>query len=450
MYPSAAKADGDTKDELHQPQVKTENITTLLAQPKQRTIKDEVNQTQPLKNITNTSSLPSTSTVKPLAPSLHPAPIPPIEKVRDPNEAIFRVVWNDGAPDHLIALTGAKNIFAAQLPKMPKEYIARLIFNREHRTMCIITPNGVIGGICFRPFYEQKFAEIVFCAIKSSEQVKGYGTRIMNHLKEHVKTEGVEFFLTYADNYATGYFKKQGFSKSLTMHNDRWRGYVKDYDGGTLMECHISKPINYLNVRETIKQQRESVYQRIQQISKTHVLYPGLTFPPPGSENTTSSTSTIIPGTLSSNKRTYWDISQIPGVLEAGWVPALKKARPAHTLSPEEHEQLHLNARLTAVLKSILEVKDSWPFKKAVDKNLVKDYYEVIKEPMDLSLMGHRLNNGHYKTKELFEYDVHLVIKNCKSYNASSTTYYRCASVLEKEFLALMDRHFNNNSSMPS
>jgi len=37
----------------------------------------------------------------------------------------------------------------------------------------------------FRPFYTQKFAEIVFLAITTSEQVKGYGTRLMNRLKDH-------------------------------------------------------------------------------------------------------------------------------------------------------------------------------------------------------------------------------------------------------------------------
>ena len=76
----------------------------------------------------------------------------------------------------------------------------------------------MIGGICYRPYYEQHFAEIAFCAITASEQVtslqkvlwclhviyhgifcaatvrmpsqvKGYGTRLMNYLKEHVKKE---------------------------------------------------------------------------------------------------------------------------------------------------------------------------------------------------------------------------------------------------------------------
>lgn len=31
----------------------------------------------------------------------------------------------------------------------------------------------------------------------------------MNHLKEYVKGHGIQYFLTYADNYAIGYFKKQ-------------------------------------------------------------------------------------------------------------------------------------------------------------------------------------------------------------------------------------------------
>lgn len=39
---------------------------------------------------------------------------------------------------------------------------------------------------------------------------------MMNHLKESVKKEGIHYFLTYADNYAIGYFKKQGVCVSLS------------------------------------------------------------------------------------------------------------------------------------------------------------------------------------------------------------------------------------------
>jgi len=174
----------------------------------------------------------------------------------------FRIAWNDASPQMMVDLINLKNIFSAQLPKMPREYIVRLVLDRNHRTMCILRENRVIGGICFRPFPSQRFAEIVFCAITSTQQVKGYGTRIMNHLKEHVKTEGIDYFLTYAfgfhvgkpstmfvasfrcaDNYAIGYFKKQGFTQHITMPKDRWFGYIKDYDGSTLMECKINQNV---------------------------------------------------------------------------------------------------------------------------------------------------------------------------------------------------------------
>ena len=92
---------------------------------------------------------------------------------------------------------------------MPRKYILRLVFDRNHRSLALVKKNRVVGGICFRPQHEKKFAEIVFCAISSSQQVKGYGTRIMNTLKEHVKMEGIEYFLTYADNHAIGYLKNK-------------------------------------------------------------------------------------------------------------------------------------------------------------------------------------------------------------------------------------------------
>jgi histone acetyltransferase len=55
----------------------------------------------------------------------------------------------------------------------------------------------------------RKFAEITFCAVTASEQVKGYGTRAMDHLKKVAKEKALSHLLTYADNYAIGYFKKQ-------------------------------------------------------------------------------------------------------------------------------------------------------------------------------------------------------------------------------------------------
>ncbi|KAJ2051568.1 histone acetyltransferase [Coemansia sp. RSA 922] len=85
----------------------------------------------------------------------------------------FEVVYNDSEDESMRRLTELKNIFQKQLPKMPKEYIARLVYDRNHSSLAIVKSNGhVVGGITFRLFEQRQFAEIVFCAVSSSEQVK--------------------------------------------------------------------------------------------------------------------------------------------------------------------------------------------------------------------------------------------------------------------------------------
>lgn len=96
----------------------------------------------------------------------------------------FVMIHNDERHESMRKLLDLKNIFSRQLPKMPKEYIVKLVFDRNHEAM-IIQRNGtkVIGGICFRMFPERRFTEVVFLAITANEQVKGYGTRLMNKFK---------------------------------------------------------------------------------------------------------------------------------------------------------------------------------------------------------------------------------------------------------------------------
>ena len=77
-------------------------------------------------------------------------------------------------------------------------------FSRKHRTIALIKENRPIGGICFRPFETQGFTEIVFCAVTFSEQIKGYGTHLMNHLKDYHIRKGILHFLTFADENAIG------------------------------------------------------------------------------------------------------------------------------------------------------------------------------------------------------------------------------------------------------
>jgi len=318
----------------------------------------------------------------------------------------FTVITNDGTARHSMQLMTLKNIFSKQLPKMPKEYIVRLVFDRKHRSMVILKEgNIVVGGICYRPYYPQAFAEIAFCAITASEQVKGYGTRLMNHVKEHVKKEGITHFLTYADNYAIGYFRKQGFSKNVSMDKDRWLGYIKDYDGGTLMECAINMHVNYLNIPGVVQLQRDYLLQEIRKRSNSHVIYPGLD------------------QLLKDGGGRIADIFSIPGIKEAGWSPAAVRS-----LRAGKREEGSLKTQLQQIVKRVSTHRSAWPFHEPVDTNLVTDYLDVIQDPIDLSLITKRVKSGdYYLSKIMLRADLDRMCDNCLLYNAPDTNYYKAA-----------------------
>ncbi|XP_077108254.1 histone acetyltransferase KAT2A isoform X1 [Ranitomeya variabilis] len=309
----------------------------------------------------------------------------------------------------LMWLVGLQNVFSHQLPRMPKEYITRLVFDPKHKTLALIKDGRVIGGICFRMFPTQGFTEIVFCAVTSNEQVKGYGTHLMNHLKEYHIKHNILYFLTYADEYAIGYFKKQGFSKDIKVPKSRYLGYIKDYEGATLMECELNPRIPYTELSHIIKKQKEIIKKLIERRqAQIRKVYPGLTCFKEGVRQ--------IP------------VECIPGIRETGWKPSCK----------EKGKEIKDPDQLYNVLKNLLaQIKthpSAWPFMEPVKKSEAPDYYEVIRFPIDLKTMTERLKNRYYVTKKIFIADLQRIITNCREYNPPDSDYCKCANTLEKFF----------------
>jgi hypothetical protein len=60
-------------------------------------------------------------------------------------ELMARYVTNDGSPESSKLLIGLKNVFTKCLPNMPKQYITRLVFDRNHRSTIIVRRNGQNG-----------------------------------------------------------------------------------------------------------------------------------------------------------------------------------------------------------------------------------------------------------------------------------------------------------------
>ncbi|OII74286.1 GCN5 like acetylase [Cryptosporidium ubiquitum] len=377
----------------------------------------------------------------------------------------FECITNDREPEHLVKLIALKNVFARQLPKMPREYIVRLIFDRNHYSFCLLKKGKVIGGVCFRPYFEQGFAEIAFLAVTSTEQVKGYGTRLMNHLKQHVKKSKIEYFLTYADNFATGYFRKQGFRKEVSMPKERWFGYIKDYDGGTLMECYINPEINYLRLSDLFHEQKSALLRAINAIRPLKI-YPGINLWDNENENTANEDLNIEPTKDSDNvESTKSEVmndgetgnnyqnnlrsedftpimdseheknlavntkkikpSDIPGVLEVGWVE--QKIDPVEQTKVD----LSMNDQIWQLLDTLSRHENAWPFRKPVSVGEASDYYEIIKEPTDIQTMKRKAKNKEYKTLADFSSELKRMFDNCRFYNAKNTIYTKYANQLE-------------------
>ena len=67
----------------------------------------------------------------------------------------------------------------------------------------------------------------------------------------------------------------------------------------------------------------------------------------------------------------------------------------------------------------------SYPFLTKVNKRDVPDYYDVIKNPMDLGTMTRKLKAFQYKSKEEFMNDLDLIYTNCFTYNTAEDSIYR-------------------------
>jgi len=347
-----------------------------------------------------------------------------LRKQEEDGELQWKVIKNDENEQHSIWLIALKNIFSKQLPNMPKEYIVRLVFDPRHHSMLCLKNDQVIGGITYRPFWRQNMCEIAFCAISANEQVKGYGTRLMNHLKEYVKEEeDMTHLITFADNNAVGYFAKQGFTKDIVMEREKWVGYIKEYDGGTIMECALEAQISYVDFPKNIRAQRECVEAKVREMTTAHVVYPGLARFKDGGEF--------------GKHRITDPLSMIKGLKEAKWkTPDPPRYRLVHPGCGDGYPTIeNLHKFMRSIIAIVRTHPDSWPFMSAVNKEEVPDYYEVVKMPADIETLSERVESEiYYMTLEMFAADFKRMFENCRMYNSADTIYYKCANRLELFF----------------
>ena len=299
----------------------------------------------------------------------------------------FAVVTNDRKPETMNQLLRLRNLFSRALVKMPRDYLVKMIFDRRHLTYTMYREDGsIVGGLCFRPFTNRGFVEVVFLAISSTDQVRGKGTRLMNHFKEYCKRDlGIKYLLTYADNFATGYFRKQGFTEEITLPTSVWKGYIKDYDGGTMMGCRLYDHLDYRDISSSMRELIREVFETVTNpISKTEI-HEGLTYFPN-------------------------DVSGVPGL------------ELIRSLNPSGDESWNAKAwtiesQISSIIGTAMKEQASWAFREPVDEKLVPGYHSVIANPIDLSTMKTKNDRREYRSREDFRADVKLMIDNCVLFN---------------------------------
>ncbi|UYV74703.1 BAZ1A [Cordylochernes scorpioides] len=85
------------------------------------------------------------------------------------------------------------------------------------------------------------------------------------------------------------------------------------------------------------------------------------------------------------------------------------------------------------MIEALFKHQDSWPFRRAVTKRDAPDYFEIIKEPMDLGTVRHKLRSMAYHSNEEFLQDIWLTLDNCEAYNPQKSDEYKAGTRLRKK-----------------
>ena len=248
----------------------------------------------------------------------------------------------------------------------------------------------------------------------------------MNKLKDHCKKDGYKYFLTYADNNAIGYFKKQGFHKNIKMPKEQYKEYIKDYDGGTLMEAEIDDKIEYSNLSEILKQQRDCIVKYNKKFLNIKRKYTYQQF----EEELKKKNINLINNNDKTNdieiSRELFDC--LPGVKEAGWTyeEYIKQCE-----KEKEGENENFLKQCMNIINLLKSQEKSREFREPVDEKQAPLYYEKITEPMDLKTLEKGVDSGKYKNKIMFEKDLKKIFDNARTYNGHNTHYYKDADYLE-------------------
>ncbi|XP_075734069.1 TATA-box binding protein associated factor 1 isoform X4 [Rhipicephalus microplus] len=115
----------------------------------------------------------------------------------------------------------------------------------------------------------------------------------------------------------------------------------------------------------------------------------------------------------------------------------------------DDDDQVALSYILEGIVTDHLKsIPESWPFHKPVNKKFVKDYYTVIKSPMDLDTVIKNIKAHKYHSREEFFSDVELLYRNSMQFNGADSQFTQKAKEIVDACRAALDEHDSQLSQL--
>ena len=113
-------------------------------------------------------------------------------------------------------------------------------------------------------------------------------------------------------------------------------------------------------------------------------------------------------------------------------VKKVKVAKSTNEVAASSEKDM---AQCRALLNDLMRNENAWPFAEKVNPDDYPNYYEVIKEPMDLQSIKAKFKApSKYETKEQFAYDCRLIFDNCEFFNEDESEIGRAGHKLRAFF----------------
>uniref|UniRef100_A0A182VQB5 Transcription initiation factor TFIID subunit 1 n=1 Tax=Anopheles minimus TaxID=112268 RepID=A0A182VQB5_9DIPT len=87
---------------------------------------------------------------------------------------------------------------------------------------------------------------------------------------------------------------------------------------------------------------------------------------------------------------------------------------------------------------------ESWPFLKPVNKRLVKDYYTIIRRPMDLEKVSKKVASHKYHSRADFLADLQMIADNSEQYNGAEANFTKQARQMVEATRSALDSMDHN------